>query len=113
MQKLGARADSTHAAIGPAIEQPSYEVGPEFPTPFLDKDPANRDFFRTAPRNGHYFFDLKGYVARRLAQAGAGEVQCLPSDTCAEEARFFSYRRSCLRGEADYGRGLSAIVLEP
>ena len=70
MQELGARADSTHAAIGPAIEQPSYEVGPEFPAPFLDQDPANRDFFRPAPRNGHFLFDLKGYVARRLALAG-------------------------------------------
>ena len=30
----------------------------------------------------------------------------------AEEERFFSYRRSCLRGEPDFGRGLSAIVLE-
>jgi copper oxidase (laccase) domain-containing protein len=33
-------------------------------------------------------------------------------DTCWEEARFFSYRRASLRGEGDYGRCLSAIMLE-
>ena len=26
---------------------------------------------------------------------------------------FFSYRRACLRGELDYGRGLAAIALAP
>jgi purine-nucleoside/S-methyl-5'-thioadenosine phosphorylase / adenosine deaminase len=113
MQRLGARAASTQAAVGPAIEQPSYEVGPEFPTPFLDQDPANRDFFRAAPRRGHFLFDLKGYVARRLASAGVGEVESLAADTCADGARFFSYRRACLKGEQAYGRLLSAIALEP
>jgi copper oxidase (laccase) domain-containing protein len=36
----------------------------------------------------------------------------LPNDSCAEERRFFSYRRSRLRGEPDYGRQISAIALE-
>ena len=113
MQKLGARPESTLAAVGPAIEQPSYEVGPEFPAPFLDQDPANGDFFRAAPRDGHFLFDLKGYVARRLARASIARVESLAADTCAEPARFFSYRRACLHGEQAYGRLLSAISLEP
>jgi purine-nucleoside/S-methyl-5'-thioadenosine phosphorylase / adenosine deaminase len=112
MQRLGAGAASTLAAVGPAIEQPSYEVGPEFPAPFLAQDPANRDFFQTAPRAGHFLFDLKGYVTRRLAQAGVGRVESLAADTCAEPDRFFSYRRACLKGEPNYGRLLSAISLE-
>ena len=33
-------------------------------------------------------------------------------DTCAEEPFFFSNRRAFHRGEPDYGRLLSAIVLE-
>jgi hypothetical protein len=32
-------------------------------------------------------------------------------DTCAEEDAFFSNRRAVLRGESDYGRLLSAIML--
>jgi len=113
MQRLGARAAATLAAVGPAIEQPSYEVGPEFPAPFLDQDPANDDFFEAAPRAGHFLFDLKGYVVRRLVRAGVGQVDSLAVDTCADDARFFSYRRACLNGEQAYGRLLSAISLEP
>ncbi len=112
MERLGAGAKSTLAAVGPAIEQPSYEVGPEFPAPFLDQDAANREFFQAAPRAGHFLFDLKGYVARRLARAGVGRVDSLAADTCAESERFFSYRRSCLQGEGAYGRLLSAIALD-
>ncbi len=113
MQRLGARAAATLAAVGPAIEQQSYEVGPEFPAPFLDHDPANDDFFEAAPRAGHFLFDLKGYVVRRLVRAGVGQVDSLAADTCADDARFFSYRRACLNGEPAYGRLLSAIALEP
>jgi len=113
MVSLGAEIPRIVAGIGPAIAQRSYEVGPEFPAPFLEQDPANADFFCPAPRAGHSLFDIKGYVARRLSRAGLKTIQALPCDTCAEEARFFSYRRSCHRKEPDYGRGLSAIYLEP
>jgi hypothetical protein len=113
MEKLGAARAGTLAAIGPCIAQRSYEVGPEFPAPFLAQDPANQDFFCPAPRSGHYLFDLKGYAARRLCKAGLKQIEVCPADTLAEEDRFFSYRRACLRGEGDYGRCLSVIVLEP
>ncbi|HMA16746.1 MAG: peptidoglycan editing factor PgeF [Bacteroidota bacterium] len=113
MAALGAEPKRIVAGIGPAIAQRSYEVGPEFPAPFLEQDTRNADFFCPAQREGHFHFDLKGYVARRLCGAGVGTIQALPCDTCAEDARFFSYRRACQRKEPDYGRGLSAIYLEP
>ena len=100
------------AAIGPCIAQRSYEVGAEFPAPFLAENADNADFFVPARRAGHFMFDLAAYVERRLARAGIGAIQRAPCDTVAEETRFFSYRRACLKGEKDYGRGLSAIVLE-
>lgn len=113
MVALGAEPKRIVTGIGPAISQRSYEVGPEFPAPFLQQDPRNADFFCPAKRVGHFLFDLKGYVARRLASAGLSTIQALPCDTCAEDERFFSYRRACQRREKDYGRGLSAIYLEP
>ena len=58
-----------------------------------------RPFFCPAPRDGHSFFDIKGYVARRLAQLGLRDVHALPCDTYAEEERFFSYRRACHKQE--------------
>jgi purine-nucleoside/S-methyl-5'-thioadenosine phosphorylase / adenosine deaminase len=98
MERLGARRARIAAAIGPCIAQASYEVGPEF-----------------APRFGAFVaerhFDLEGYVAKRLADAGIARVARLSADTYAREADFFSYRRATHRGEKDYGRQLSAIVL--
>ncbi|WP_422365205.1 peptidoglycan editing factor PgeF [Pelagibius sp.] len=113
MAELGAQPERILAGIGPAISQRSYEVGPEFPAPFLQQDQRNDDFFCPGKREGHFHFDIKGYVARRLGGAGLNAIQTLPCDTCAEDTRFFSYRRSCHRQEPDYGRGLSAIYLEP
>lgn len=112
MVALGAKTSRIAAAVGPCIAQRSYEVGPEFPAPFLGQDPDNHFFFIASSREGRYFFDLPGYVARTLAKASVSEVARTPCDTFREESRFFSYRRAMLKGESDYGRNLSAIVLE-
>jgi len=111
MCRLGAHAASIHAVIGPTIGPESYEVGPEFPAPFLAHDPGAQMFFRPAIRGGHHLFDLPGYVARRLGALGLGEIAQLRRDTYAKDAQFFSYRRNSLRGESDYGRLLAAIAL--
>lgn len=112
MVRLGASRASITAGVGPAIEQRSYEVGPEFPERFIGQDPGNERFFMDSPREGHFLFDLKGYVAQRLAAAGVTQVEISPADTRGEPERFFSYRRATLAGEPDYGRGLSVITLE-
>jgi YfiH family protein len=112
MESLGAKRRDILAGIGPCIAQRSYEVGPEFPAPFLKEDEGNQMFFAKSRKDGHFLFDLPGYVAKRLVRVGVTEVMPTPCDTCREEDRFFSYRRSVLKGETDYGRMLSAIALE-
>ena len=57
-------------------------------------------------------FDLPGFVLWRLAAAGVARAEWIGRDTCAETEDFFSNRRALHRGEADYGRLLSAILLE-
>jgi YfiH family protein len=111
MERLGARRERLRAAIGPCIGRDSYEVGPEFPAPFLAQDEANGAFFRAAPRTGHFLFDLAGYLAGRIAHAGVA-VATTGHDTMAGTDDFFSYRRNTLNGVRDYGRGLSAITIE-
>jgi YfiH family protein len=113
MEELGAGRRHIRAGIGPCIGRGSYEVGPEFEEAFAAADPANRVFFAPAVRAGHFMFDLTGYIERRLAALGVAAIDSARYDTVADEARFFSYRRACLRGEAAYGRGLSAIALAP
>jgi YfiH family protein len=111
MERLGARRERLRAAIGPCIGRASYEVGPEFPAPFLKHDEASAAFFRSAPRAGHFMFDLAGYLARRIARAGVA-ASTTGHDTLAATDDFFSYRRNTLSGVRDYGRGLSAIALK-
>jgi YfiH family protein len=113
MVELGTDRGQIYAAIGPAIRQPSYEVGPEFPTPFLAENPKNRRFFKENPESGRFHFDLPGYVGQRLGAAGLGGIEDIGKDTLVEATDFFSYRRACLRGEPDYGRQISAILLDP
>jgi copper oxidase (laccase) domain-containing protein len=50
-------------------------------------------------------------VASRLRQADVGVVGAMDACSFTSEKDFFSYRRSRLRNEADYGRQISAIVL--
>ncbi|WP_324743608.1 peptidoglycan editing factor PgeF [Tsuneonella sp. CC-YZS046] len=107
MEALGARRDGIVAAIGPCIAQASYEVGQDFRERF---GPGDQEFFAPG-RAGHYQFDLEGFVARRLADAGVGGVERLGLDTYADEERFFSYRRATHRGEGNYGRQFSLIGL--
>lgn len=111
MRKLGAKPERITAAIGPAISQDAYEVGPEFVERFLAEEPSSSAFFITDEASGEAHFDLPGYVGERLARAGVGAIADLGHCTYCEETRLFSYRRSQHHGEEDYGRQISAILL--
>jgi copper oxidase (laccase) domain-containing protein len=103
------RAAST-PSIGPAISQRVYEVGREFLERFMDDDADNARFFINGAE-GKYLFDLPGYGLKRLRDAGVGAAEWTRHCTYSDAARFYSYRRSLHRGEADYGRLISAIRL--
>jgi YfiH family protein len=111
MEQLGADRSRIAVALGPMIRQENYEVGPEFLARFTEADRANARFFKPSARAGHAMFDLPGYIAHRLQWAGIMQIDDLALCTCADEARFYSYRRMTLRGESDYGRHINAIAL--
>lgn len=110
MERLGARRENIHAAVGPCIGQSSYEVDEGFRGRFVEADPANGRFFADGT-GGKPHFDLEAYVVHRLIAARIGEVEALNLDTYADPERFFSYRRATHLGEADYGRQVSLIGL--
>ncbi len=112
MEELGAHRGEIVAALGPTISQANYEVGSEVEDRYVTADRANARFFRRSARDGHSLFDLPGYIVERLTAAGVAASQ-LSACTYADGERFFSYRRATHRGEPDYGRQLSAIVLLP
>lgn len=111
METLGAARTRIAAAIGPCIAQESYEVDAGFRERFLDVRAENDGFFIPSKRADHFRFDLRGYIAHRLKMAEITSVDVLPHDTCADAEQFFSYRRTCLAGDTQFGRQVSAIAL--
>jgi YfiH family protein len=114
MAALGAEPARIVAAVGPAISQRAYEVGPEFVERFLDDDPENGRFFAGAPpgdaADDRAMFDLPGYCLARLRAAGVGAAAWTGDCTYSDPRRFYSYRRACHQGEADYGRLVAAVA---
>jgi len=111
MEKLGAHLASTVAVVGPCIHQSSYEVGADLRDAVLSAERDAGELFQAGARAGKFQFDLPGFLVRRLRRLALGAIACVDADTCADEKRFFSYRRAVKRGESDYGRELSAIAL--
>jgi polyphenol oxidase len=111
MEKLGAERGRISAVVGPCITQANYEVGFDFRDRFLELGLKNRRFFVPSDKEGHYRFDLPGYVAHRLTTAGAGKVEMSGVCTYPPENGYFSFRRTTHAREPDYGRQISAIVL--
>jgi polyphenol oxidase len=111
MEALGASRGNTIAVLGPTISQRNYEVGADFAAKAITRDALVSGFFMSGISADKRQFDLPGYILARAARAG---IQCSNTALCtyADEQRFYSYRRTTHRGEADYGRQLSVICLE-
>ena len=97
-----ANAAQHSECCGPAPSQPTHVP--------LARDPASEDLFIPG-KDDRFHFDLPGFCGRQLSMAGLGHVENLGLDTCALEEIYFSNRRRNLRGEADYGRNASVIVI--
>ena len=126
-RRAGRRAGSHHRGHGktgrPARRASPPPSAPASPRPITKwarisataswRTIRQRALFRARGQAGHFRFDLAGYVA---AQAGAGRASATSRDlalcTYPPENGFFSFRRTTHRGEADYGREISAIVLD-
>jgi YfiH family protein len=110
MEALGARRANIAAVVGPTISQANYEVGPEFRAEFVSHDQSYERFFRHG-RGDRFQFDLPAFGLDRLKAIGVGRAEWTRHCTYSDPARFYSYRRSVHRKEADYGRLISAICL--
>jgi YfiH family protein len=111
MEQLGARRERIVTVIGPTIGQASYEVDAAFRDRF---DQSAEQFFASAPeREGiaRWHFDLPGFIAARLHDAQIMKIADTGRDTFSHVARYYSYRRATLAGEANYGRQISMIAL--
>ena len=111
MEQLGARRDHIHAAVGPCIAQPSYEVDDGFRARFLDADAGNERFFVDGPGRQAAFRPrslCRPPADRRRASARSRRSTSTPMPTPTAST---AIRRATHRGEADYGRQVSAYRL--
>ena len=109
MVDIGAARNAIRAVIGPTISQAAYEVGPEFVDTFLSEDPLYARFFANGAGD-RMQFDLPGFGLMRLRGAGVAAAAWTRHCTYSDAIRFYSYRRSVHRKEADYGRLIAAIT---
>ena len=110
MESIGADRSQIVAAVGPCIGPQNFEVGPEFVSQFLEENSDTADLFAKGSTDRSYF-DMKTYLVRRLKGFGLPTVEALPECTYAFPDQYFSYRHNCHKGIDDYGRNISAIML--
>lgn len=110
---LEATADSLDAPprqimvwLGPAIGQPSFEVGPEVREAFISSHPQTREAFIPGEDPGRFMADIYELARLRLAAHGLTAVYGGGFDTFTDP-RFYSYRRS-----ARIGRFASLIWID-
>lgn len=111
MLKLGAKTDNIKAVLGPTISQANYEVDEGFKAGFLANQASTGQFFDKGCRDGHFQFDLPGYIISELNALGITTVENLDLCTYEDPDSYFSYRRSTHLSEPDYGRNISVIAL--
>ena len=96
------------ATIGPCIGSKSYEVDLDFYNKFMAKSKKNNIYFVNKKKKK--LFNLRKYVSDKLIKLNV-KVDHIRKDTFKEKSGFFSYRRSQILGQNDYGRCISVIVL--
>ncbi len=106
----GAKRETLTAVIGPCISLPNYEVGDAFYETLQTTAPDAQAFCTRLGPYKSWHFDLSGYCADRLARAGIAHTP-LNRCTYGSPEQFFSYRYNTHRGEGDYGRQGSFIMI--
>ena len=115
MIEKGAKIENIAAAIGPCIQQASFEVGPEVFETFVNQDSQNQAYFIPSNKENHWLFDLSGCIEYKLHKLGITNTENSKIDTYKEENNYFSYRRDTHKGlittAGDFPVELSTIIL--
>lgn len=107
--KENSSAKEIFACIGPCIGKKNYEVDQIFYRRFISISKNNRIYFSKKNKLKKNF-NLRKYVHDKLLKLKV-KVDHVNHDTFAENNNFFSYRRSQILREIDYGRCISVISL--
>ncbi len=109
MMLKGCKKNHITAAIGPSIQQNSYNVGNEFKARFIKKNRSNKIFFKR--KKNIIYFDLPNFVKSQLKSNKITKIDMINIDTFVKKNNFFSARQSLKLKHDDYGRNISIIMI--
>ena len=109
-KELDSNIDNLFATVGPCIGKENYEVKNDFYEKFVKRKPKYEYFFNKISYN-KYIFDLRGFINKKISDLNVKNIENIEMDTFAARETFYSYRRSCLNNEKDYGRCISVILM--
>ena len=98
------------AVIGPCIKKENYKVKIDMFSKFIEQDSHNKKFFDKI-NDENFIFDLRGYINNEISKLNVKNVENIQLDTFSQDKLFYSYRRSLLNKEEDYGRCISVILM--
>ncbi len=98
-----------YASIGPCIGKNNYEVDIRFFKKFVKKSKKNKIYF-SKKNNQKKLFNLRKFVTNQLLELNVN-IDQVNYDTFKEKDNFFSFRRSSILKQRDYGRCISVIRL--
>ena len=109
-KELNSNIDNLIAIVGPCIGKESYKITIDFYERFVSQNPKYEQFFKKIA-NGKYIFDLRGFINNEISDSNIKNIENIEMDTFLEKEFFYSYRRSCVNKEQDYGRCISVILM--
>ena len=113
MCATGASRENITAILGPAICQPSYQIGADMADVIASHHQGAKTCLMTddSASDERYLFDLPGFARQILQSEELASVLDLETDTYADSARFYSHRWATHQNLPDSGRLISAICL--
>ena len=108
--ELNSNNNDLIAVVGPCIDKKNYEIKEDFFEKFISQEKNNENFFQKI-NDGQYNFDLRSFINKELTNLNIKEIENIEMDTFSQRELFYSYRRSRLNREQDYGRCISVILM--
>ncbi len=109
-KELNSNIDNLIAVVGPCIGEKNYEVKIDFYERFVNQNLKYEEFFKKIS-DEKYIFDLRGFINNEMFDSNIKNIENIEMDTFSEKEFFYSYRRSYLNKEQDYGRCISVILM--
>ena len=109
-EELNSNINDLITVVGPCIKKENYDVKIDFYERFINQNHTYEEFFEKIDNN-KYIFDLRSFINREISNLNIKNVENIELDTFSKRKTFYSYRRSLLEKEKDFGRCISVILM--